>query len=74
MGTVNCNYALNEDMQTLEQLWESIHKLAGGRVRDNALGEEYPLETRIRQTLTLKVLVEVLEKTHEKALHEVLKN
>lgn len=58
------DYKLNEDTQSLDELWESIAKLATGRVKDNSISTVYPLETRKRQLDALLVLANAIKATH----------
>lgn len=64
-------YKLNNDTQSVAELWESIRRLSTGRCADNnANFDDYPLAWRCRQLDTLKALVQALEETHNKMLAE----
>lgn len=62
---VQGTYKINEETQTLDELWESISKLASGRVDDNRNSETYPLDVRKLQINTLIVLANTIKATHE---------
>jgi hypothetical protein len=62
---VHGNYKINEETQTLDELWESISKLAFGRVNDNKKSKTYPLEPRKSQIDSLIVLANTIKATHE---------
>lgn len=51
---------------TIEELWEQIAGIANNRVQDNNLCESYPLQTRMMQLHSLKVLIKTVEDTHNK--------
>lgn len=57
------------NIQTIGELWESLHFFAECRCKDNLkYNGEYPLETRINQMETLKVLVKTIEEFHKEML------
>lgn len=55
----------SEEKQSIDELWKSVENLASGRVKDNALSDEYPLSVRETQLSSLKTLVEEIEKNHD---------
>lgn len=63
------DFSLENGIQNVTELWGSIARLAKGRVDDP--DPEYPLQLRMLQLNTLKMMVETLEKTHEAALCEL---
>lgn len=62
--STKANHIINDETQTLGELWQSVAVLASGRVEDNALVSEYPLDIRKRQVESLKHLVVTIEATH----------
>lgn len=62
---INTNYRLDTNTQTVAELWESVAKLAAGRVADNKLCDSYPINVRQAQLMSLKGLVQRLEQTHD---------
>lgn len=67
--SIKLSFKVNDDMQTIEQLWESVANLANRRVEDNKLMGEYPLSVRQLQVAGLKSLAQAIEDTH-KAMEE----
>lgn len=57
-------FSLNEDTQSVSELWKSIADLSQARVVDNAKSPVYPLPTRVMQVASLRALVSKLEETH----------
>ena len=53
-----------DGMQSIGQLWQSIHALARHVDADNELAKKYPTHIRINQLNTIKTLVAELEKHH----------
>jgi hypothetical protein len=61
---IKANHRINDETQSLSELWQSVAILASGRVSDNALVSEYPIDIRKRQVESLKHLVATIEATH----------
>jgi len=74
MTIINKNYKLNEDLQSVSELWESIEKLARGRGLDMKNSDSYPLEVRQMQSYYLKVLVNSLIETEKKMVETEKEN
>ena len=53
---IRIDFKLNAETQSVGELWESLAKLAQGRVDDNKKSSVYPLDTRERQLKTAKAL------------------
>lgn len=51
---------------SIEELWKQIALMANNRVKDDNLCDSYPLHDRIIQLHTLKVLIQMVEDTHNK--------
>ena len=61
---VSMNYRLDDNTQTVGELWESIAKLAAGSVADNKVCDNYPFRIRQSQLESLKELVKSLDDSH----------
>jgi len=58
---------VNEDMQSIEELWKSLAFFCNNRVVDNIKYDGvYPISAREMQMPTLKALVEAIEEFHTK--------
>lgn len=62
----NVDYRIDEDTQSLGELWSSLAKLSAGRAHDNNVTQEYPLDIRKRQIEGILLLANTIKKTHEK--------
>lgn len=60
------DFKLNEETQSIEQLWNSLYRFTKRRVEDNSWSESYPLGTREVQMHDLRALVKAIEETHKK--------
>jgi len=58
------DFAINDSSISVGETWEELLRFAQNRVNDNNMSKEYPLEVRKRQMLTLKTLVQHLDKNH----------
>lgn len=61
---------LNQDTQTIGELWESLATFCNNRIEDNKRNEQYPLDTRISQMAHLQSLVNAIYATHDKYIEE----
>lgn len=61
------NTRINNEMQTLEELWQSVSELATHVVQDNEKcnNDEYPKDIRTRQVKALEVLLDNIKETHD---------
>jgi hypothetical protein len=70
----NFDFRNSEIHAPIKELWERVETLAAHIENDNTLTEEkhaiYPLEVRELQTNSLKELIKIIEKTHEKMRKE----
>ena len=59
---------VDENTQSIGELWESVEQFAYNRVADNRLYDDnkYPIEVRIAQMATLRVLVKAIDEFHAK--------
>lgn len=60
------DYRIDEQAQSVSELWISISDLATGRVKDNISTGSYPLAIREMQLITLENLVGALRNAHIK--------
>jgi hypothetical protein len=58
------DYAKDSETQTIEELWVSLSKLSARIVEDNTFSEDYPLEVRTIQLISIKALLRAIEETH----------
>lgn len=57
-------YTERQGVMNIRDLWVSVAALSSGRVKDNVVTGEYPLEAREIQLMSLKSLVAAIESTH----------
>lgn len=59
------DFAIDNDTQSIKELWESVAKMGSHVVNDNIKSDgDYPLSVREIQLTSLKTLVTAIEKTH----------
>lgn len=62
------DFKLDNDHQSIEELWSSLSTIVSGRVADNRLtadsGGDYPLTIREKQLMTIETMVTVMKETH----------
>lgn len=55
----------SEDKMTVGECWEVLRALADGRVKDNNLQpDDYPLDIRPSQIVTIKAIIKEIELCH----------
>jgi hypothetical protein len=64
MRYIDMNFKVKAEMQSISELWESVEKLAKGRVQDNGKCDSYPIDIREKQLVSLRNLIENIESTH----------
>lgn len=59
------DFAIDNDTQSIKELWESVAKMGSHVVNDNIKSDgDYPLSVRKMQLASLKTLVSTLEMSH----------
>ena len=60
------NFKINDETQTIAELWASVAELANAKVEENAHSENYNKDIGEQQAKELKILLDVISKTHKK--------